>query len=132
MESSIFDLHCRININLISERLTMTTFGKLTLLFVAFPLALAPTLAQAGGFEYYEDGYGGTYYSKSYGNGFRSGDAAAALGLGLIGGMALGAIAATPAPTREVIVQQACYRAWRDVWNDHRGAYQRKLVRVCE
>lgn len=105
----------------------MTIFRKLTLLLTALPLSLAPTLAHAGGWEYYEDGYGGSYYSENYDNGYHSdGDAAAALGLGLAGGMALGAIAATPGPAA------TCYRARRTVWNEYRGVYQRRTVRVCE
>ncbi|MFJ1311446.1 hypothetical protein [Agrobacterium sp. P15N1-A] len=73
----------------------MNIFRKVRLVLPMLPLVLLPTFAHAGDWEYYEDGYGGSYYAESYNDRFHSsGDIGAAVALGMVGGIALGATAA--------------------------------------
>lgn len=91
----------------------MTIFKKtLTAALATVAVAGAMTL-QAGQAEarYWRHGYGG-----------------GAVAAGIIGGLALGAIAASAAP-RYV---GACYRAHRTVWSPYHGAYVVRRVTVCD
>lgn len=127
----------------------MTTFRKLTVLLLAVPLVLGGSVAQADDWSDYGDGYNDGYsdgyysghdsyyshYADDYGHHYRRsrGDVGGALALGVIGGMALGAIATLKTP-RQVIVREdpGCYRASKKIWNDYSGTYQRKRVLICD
>lgn len=112
----------------------MATFRIKSALLVALTLATSVAPAHAGEWEYYEDSDGTSYYHESGSDGSSRGDVAAALALGVVGGAALGVLAARPAPPRQVIVREEpdCYRAWRRVWDDYYGVYRRSRVLVCE
>lgn len=56
--------------------------------------------------------------------GYYGGGAVAA---GVVGALALGAIAASAAPS-----YGGCYIARRSVWSDYHGAYVVRRIRVCE
>ena len=60
---------------------------------------------------------------------WRRGHAGGAIAAGVIGGLALGAIAASAAQPRVV---GSCYTVRRTVWDDFRGHYVTRRVRVCE
>ncbi len=54
-----------------------------------------------------------------------------AIAAGIVGGLALGAIAASAAQPRPVYVG-GCYKVRRSVWSDYHGAYVVRRVTVCE
>ncbi len=97
----------------------MTLFKKtLTAALATVAVAGAMTL-QAGQAEarYWRHGYG-------YGGG--------ALAAGIVGGLALGAIAASAAQPRPAYVVGGCYRVRRAVWSDYQGRYVTRRVTVCD
>ncbi len=61
--------------------------------------------------------------------GYHHGGAAAA---GFIGGMALGAIAASAAQPAAPIVDDGCYTVRRKVWSDEFGGFVLRRVTVCD
>ncbi len=65
---------------------------------------------------------------RGRGGGFNPGAAAAA---GIVGGLALGAIAAGAAQPRPPIVDD-CYTVRRRVWDDYNGVWRVRRVRVCD
>ncbi|MET0605448.1 MAG: hypothetical protein ABWZ80_03255 [Beijerinckiaceae bacterium] len=68
-------------------------------------------------------------YWRGYGYGYGGG----ALAAGIIGGLALGAIAASAAQPRPVyVVGGGCYRVRRTVWSPYYGAYVTRRGTVCD
>jgi hypothetical protein len=63
------------------------------------------------------------------GRGHGAGGAVAA---GVIGGLALGAIAAQAAQPRPPIIDDGCYKVRRRVWSDYHGAWVVRRVTVCD
>ncbi|MET0605447.1 MAG: hypothetical protein ABWZ80_03250 [Beijerinckiaceae bacterium] len=56
-----------------------------------------------------------------------------AVAAGVVGGLALGAIAASAAQPRPVYVEGGrCYKVRRSVWSDYHGAYVTRRVTVCD
>ncbi len=129
----------------------MARFLKATGIFIATALCISTGGAQAGDWEDYgyDDasrppvydydytdhldypGYG-EYYDDYSRNSRR--DVGGALALGVIGGVAIGAIPPRPHALGQVIVQEDpdCYRVWKRVWNVRYGYYQRKRVLFCD
>lgn len=106
--------------------------GALAASVLAFGLAATPAAAQYR----YHGGYGGGGWHGGYHRGFGGGGALAA---GVIGGLALGAIAGSayarpryyaPAPVYAEPVDGDCYLERRRVWNGYRYVIRR--VEVCE
>lgn len=97
----------------------MTTIKKtLATGFAALALAGAMTISHSSDAEArWRRGYG-------YGGG--------AVAAGVIGGLALGAIAASAAAPRPTYVEGGCYRVRRSVWNEYQGRYVVRRVTVCD
>ncbi|MBN9063031.1 MAG: hypothetical protein BGP06_17935 [Rhizobiales bacterium 65-9] len=99
----------------------MTLFKKtLTAALATVAVAGAMTL-QAGQAE-------ARYWRYGYGYGYGGG----ALAAGIVGGLALGAIAASAAQPRPAYVVGGCYRVRRAVWSDYQGRYVTRRVTVCD
>lgn len=62
---------------------------------------------------------------------WRRGYAGGAIAAGVIGGLALGAIAASAAQPRPVYVG-GCYKVRRSVWSEYHGHYVVRRVTVCD
>jgi hypothetical protein len=127
-----------------SMEIDMATLRKLTALLLAAPLVLGIGPAQADDWADYGEGYSDGYsdgYHSGYGNAYSDyepryrssrSDVGGALALGVIGGVALGAIATSRAPTPVIVHEDSgCYRTWERAWNRYSGTYQRKRVLIC-
>lgn len=117
----------------------MAGYRKATASLIAAALCLSAGAARAEDWSYYDDDYHGSYdwdhdsYYDGYHDGYhaRRGDAAGALALGVIGGVALGSAISRPA-VRYLQVEPYCVKTWKKFWNPVRGKYQRKRVLICD
>lgn len=114
------------------------TFNRTLLgMVLALPMAAAvATGANAQEYMYYADSDGSSYSEYYY---ERSSDnSAAAAALGFIGGVTVGAVAASSQPRyvepRYVVVHEepSCAKVWRKVWMDEYDRYERRKVLVCD
>lgn len=95
----------------------MTAFKKtLTVACATLALAGAMTISHSNDAE------------ARWRRGYYGGGAVAA---GVVGALALGAIAASAAP-RPSYVEGGCYRVRRSVWSDYHGRYVVRRMTVCE
>ncbi|WP_342360472.1 hypothetical protein [Terrarubrum flagellatum] len=91
----------------------MTTFKKtLTAALAALSLAGAMTITTSSAEAYWRRGYNG-----------------GAVAAGVVGALALGAIAASAAQPTYV---SGCYIQRQSVWSDYRQGYVVRRVRVCQ
>ncbi|MBN9063032.1 MAG: hypothetical protein BGP06_17940 [Rhizobiales bacterium 65-9] len=104
----------------------MTSFKKiLTAGFAVFALVGAITVTHSTDAE--AQWRRGRYYG---GYGYGAGAAAAA---GIVGGLALGAMAAQAAQPRPTYIEEPrCYRVRRNVWSEYQGRYVVRRVTVCD
>lgn len=100
----------------------MGNLGK-TLIAGCGVLALAGALTVSAG-----DVEARQWRRGGYGGGYGAGAAAA----GIIGGLALGAMAAQAAQPRPEYIEGGCYSARRRVWSEYQGRYVVRRVRVCD
>lgn len=103
---------------------------------LALPLAAAvATGANAQEYGYYADSDGYSY-SEYYSERSRDNSAVAAA-LGFLGGVTVGAVAASSQPRyvepHYVVVHEepSCVKVWRKVWIDKYYGYERRKVLVC-